>query len=317
MNEFAKIPIGISSCLLGNEVRYNASHSRDAYINGTLSDYFEFHPFCPEVGIGLGVPRPTIRLIDEGEGIRVVGVKDPTMDVTEPLKTYTSNQLAAIGQFSGFIFKKGSPSCGMARVKIYNAKGMPEKQGAGMFAAGVMAAFPLMPTEEEGRLGDPQLRENFLQRVFVYHHWREQIEPNLSVAALTNFHGHIKLTLMSHNQNRARALGKLAASARVDNLQQVAADYVSELMATLTLVATRKNHVNVLQHIQGYLKRALDADDKAELAETIASYSRGEVPLIVPITLLKHHFRKAPDEYIANAWYMSPYPQTLRLRNLL
>jgi uncharacterized protein YbgA (DUF1722 family)/uncharacterized protein YbbK (DUF523 family) len=312
-----KIPIGISSCLLGNEVRYNASHSRDSYINGTLSEFFEFLPFCPEVGIGLGVPRPTIRLVNEGEGIRVVGVKDPAMDVTEPLKAYTQEQLPSVQELSGFIFKRGSPSCGMERVKIYNSKGMPGDTGSGMFAHGVMKAFPHLPTEEEGRLGDPRLRENFLQRVFVYHHWRHQIEPNLSVRELTKFHACIKLTLMSHDQNRARDLGRLAATARDNNLQEIAAEYLEELMAILKIVASRKNHVNVLQHIQGYLKRNLDSDDKAELVDTIMQYGRGEVPLIVPVTLLRHHFRKCPDDYIDNAWYMSPYPMSLKLRNRL
>lgn len=322
MNEGAvaenmKIPVGISSCLLGNEVRYNGSHSRDAYINGTLAEFFEFRPFCPEVGIGLGVPRPTIRLVDTGEDIRVLGVNNPGMDVTEPLHAYTRSQEVQVAPLCGFIFKRGSPSCGMERVKVYNSKGMPQGQGAGIFAGGVMKAFPQLPVEEEGRLGDPQLRENFIQRVFIYHHWKHDVEPRLSVSALTDFHARIKLTLMSHNQNRARELGRLAATARDGNLVEVGQAYFALLMATLTRVATRKNHVNVLQHIQGYLKRDLDGGDKAELVETIASYGRGEVPLIVPVTLLKHHFRKAPDRYIDNSWYMSPYPHSLRLRNML
>ena len=313
----AKIPVGISSCLLGNEVRYNASHCRDSYITGTLADFFEFTAFCPEVGIGLGVPRPTIRLVNNGSEIRVVGVKDAAMDVTEPLRDYTSTQLPKIQPLSGFIFKKGSPSCGMARVKVYNLKGMPEDQASGMFAGGVMAAYPHLPVEEEGRLGDARLRENFIQRVFIYHFWKQDIEPALTVAKLTGFHAKLKLTLMSHNQNSARELGRIASSARDDNLNEVASNYFALMMKTLSVVATAKNHVNVLQHIQGYLKRELDSDDKAELVETIASYARGEVPLIVPITLLKHHFRKTPDTYIDNAWYMSPYPASLKLRNLL
>jgi uncharacterized protein YbgA (DUF1722 family)/uncharacterized protein YbbK (DUF523 family) len=312
-----KIPVGISSCLLGNSVRYNASHCRDAYINGTLSEFFEFYPFCPEVGIGLGVPRPTIRLVTDNHQIRVVGVKDPSLDVTGPLKEYTDSQLPLIKELSGYIFKRGSPSCGMERVKIYNTKGMPQDSGTGVFAAGVKQAYPELPTEEEGRLGDPRLRENFIQRVFVYHHWRHTIEPDLSVSALTDFHARIKLTLMSHDQNKARELGRIAATARDASIREVAASYFCLLMETLEIVASRKNHVNVLQHVQGYLKRTLDADDKAELVETIELYRQGLIPLIVPVTLLRHHFRKAPDRYIDNAWYMSPYPMSLRLRNLL
>lgn len=313
----AKIPIGISSCLLGNEVRHNAGHKRDSYITGTLAEYFEFTAFCPEVGIGLGVPRPTIRLIDHGQGVRVVGVKDSSLDVTDALNHYTANQTAEIAPLCGFIFKKGSPSCGMARVKVYSAKGMPDTNGQGLFARGVMERFPDLPTEEEGRLGDARLRENFLQRVFIYHFWKHQVEPVLSVAKLTECHARLKLTLMSHNQNQARDLGRLAATASADNLAEVAQAYFSAAMKTLTIVATPKNHVNVLQHIQGYLKRELDRDDKAELVEAIRSYASGEVPLIVPITLLKHYFRKSPDAYIANSWYMAPYPAELKLRNLV
>ena len=317
VEERGKIAVGISSCLLGNEVRYNASHCRDAYINGTLSAFFEFHPFCPEVGIGMGVPRPTIRLVQSDDEVRVVGVKEPDLDVTEALRRYTDEHLAEVKPLNGFIFKKGSPSCGMERVKIYNSKGMPQAQGSGVFAGGVMAAFPGLPVEEEGRLGDPRLRENFIQRVFLYHYWKEGVETSLSVAVLTEFHARVKLTLMSHDQNRARELGRLAASARDDNLAEVASRYFTLMMSTLATVATRKNHVNTLQHIQGYLKRDLDSDDRAELVETIDAYREGVVPLIVPITLLKHHFRKAPDTYIANSWYMSPYPASLKLRNLL
>ena len=312
-----KIPVGISSCLLGNEVRHNGGHKRDSYINGTLGEYFEFTPFCPEVGIGLGVPRPAIRLIDKGDGIRVVGTKDESLDVTDELESYTREHLGEVAPLSGFIFKRASPSCGMERVKVYNTKGMPENNGRGVFARGIMERFPALPTEEEGRLGDARLRENFIQRVFIYYHWKTRVEPQLTVAGLTGFHARLKLTLMSHHQDRARELGRLAASARDDNLHEVAAEYFQKAMDTLSIVATRKNHVNVLQHIQGYLKRELEADDKSELVETINAYGAGEVPLIVPLTLLRHFFRKCPDSYIDNAWYMSPYPADLKLRNLL
>ncbi|MAT50371.1 MAG: hypothetical protein CMK32_04200 [Porticoccaceae bacterium] len=317
MNTSVKIPVGISSCLLGNEVRHNGGHKRDAYITGTLSDYFEFHSFCPEVGIGMSVPRPPIRLVDADDGVRALGVRDPSMDVTDALKTYGREQQPELKTLFGFIFKKGSPSCGMERVKLYNEKGMPENRGVGLFAAEVMKAFPSLPVEEEGRLGDARLRENFIQRVFIYHYWHTHVAEATAVKALTDFHARLKLTLMSHDQDCARELGRLAASARPDNLVTVKAAYLTLTMSTLKKVASRKNHVNVLQHIQGYLKRELDADDKAELVEAIGQYYRGEVPLIVPITLLKHYFRKNPDDYIANSWYMTPYPAELKLRNQL
>ncbi len=312
-----KIPVGISSCLLGNEVRHNGGHKRDSYITGTLADYFELRPFCPEVGIGLGVPRPTIRLVETESGLRAQGSADAGLDVTEALQGYGDQKAPEVAPLCGFILKKDSPSCGMERVKVYGAKGMPSKSGSGLFAAAIMARFPDLPVEEEGRLGDPRLRENFIQRVFIYHHWRTRVEPGIDVAALTGFHGRIKLTLMSHDQDAARQLGKLAATARAGNLATVAGEYISGVMVCLRKVATRKNHVNVLQHIQGYLKKDLDGDDKAELVETIRQYQRGDIPLIVPVTLLRHHFRRNPDPYIDKSWYMAPYPGELKLRNML
>lgn len=302
---------------MGNEVRHNGGHKKDAYITGTLAEYFDLCPLCPEVGIGLGIPRPAIRLVEIQGETRVQGVKDSTMDVTLALAEFTENQRNFVAGLYGFIFKKASPSCGMERVKLYNQKGIPENRGVGIFAAGVMAQNPNLPVEEEGRLGDARLRENFIQRVFIYHCWRTSIEANYGVASLTGFHARIKLTLMSHDQNEARTLGRLAATVNKTNVAEVGAEYITGVMQTLKLIATRKNHVNVLQHIQGYLKKNLDKDDKAELVEVIAQYADGQVPLIVPVTLLKHHFRRNPDPYINGSWYFSPYPGELRLRNLI
>jgi uncharacterized protein YbgA (DUF1722 family) len=205
----------------------------------------------------------------------------------------------------------------MERVKLFNDKGMPENKGTGIFARELMARFPLLPVEEEGRLGDPGLRENFIQRVFIYHYWHTQVMPDLSVDALTRCHARLKLTLMSHHQDEARALGRLAATASSENVAIVAGDYIQGAMKTLKRIATPKNHVNVLQHIQGYLKNHLDRDDKAELGEVIGKYYDGMVPLIVPLILLQHHFRRHPDPYIQGSWYLSPYPAELKLRNLI
>ncbi|MEZ5528863.1 MAG: DUF523 and DUF1722 domain-containing protein [Porticoccaceae bacterium] len=312
-----KIPVGISACLLGEEVRHNGGHKRDAYITGTLSAYFSFHSFCPEVGIGMGVPRPAIRLVTTDGRIRARGSRDGEFDVTEALEDYSRQQFSNLEHLSGMILKRASPSCGMERVKVYNDKNMPHPEGSGIFARELMAGFPLLPVEEEGRLGDPALRENFLQRVFIYHRWRTGYHPLLSVQKLTEFHARHKLIYMSHDQDRSRELGRIAASASIDNVETVASEYIALAMQTLKKVATRRNHVNVLQHIQGYLKKQLDADDKQELLDVFERYRKGEIPLIVPITLLKHHFRKAPDAYIEQSWYMSPYPEELKLRNLV
>lgn len=307
-----KIPVGISSCLLGQPVRFDGGHKRDSYIVGTLAEYFDFQPFCPEMAIGMGTPRPTIQLAKIDKEIRCIGVKNPDMDVTDQLRDYAHQQKPAHTDLCGYILKKGSPSCGMERVKVYN-NGQPQQVGTGIYADIMMQNNPLLPVEEEGRLGDPKLRENFIQRVYVLHRWKQLVAEGMTPSRLTRFHAQHKLIIMSH-ANYAD-LGQLLATVSKENVADVAQSYIAQLMTTLKIVASRKNHVNVLQHIQGYLKKELAADDKAELRELIERYRQGEVPLIVPLTLLKHHFRKSPDPYIEDSYYMSPYPQQLQLSN--
>ena len=308
-----QITIGISSCLLGDEVRYDGGHKRHSYIEKTLGQYFEFVGFCPEMAIGLGVPREPIRLVRRDDQIRCVGIKDPALDVTDKLRDCADEQKGWQAGICGYIFKKDSPSCGMERVRVY-VNDTPNKNGSGLFAQRVMENFPFLPVEEEGRLGDPLLRENFIQRVYVLYRWRQLVAEGLSVHRLAQFHARHKLIIMSHNQNAVRELGKLIADSEMD-IKRLSATYLDGLMTWLKVLATRGNHVNVLQHIQGYLKRNLDAADKAELAEVIEKYRLGELPLIVPVTLLKHHFRKSPDEYIDQSYYMNPYPAELCLLN--
>lgn len=309
-----KIPVGISSCLLGENVRFDGGHKRDSYIAGTLSEYFDFHPFCPEVEIGLGTPRPTIHLVKLDNEIRCVGVKNPAVDVTERLRDHAEQQKHLHAQLCGYIFKKDSPSCGMERVKVYGGA-QPHREGVGIYAETMMRNNPLLPVEEEGRLGDPGLRENFIQRVYIFYRWKSLLAEGLSPRKLTDFHARHKLIIMSHADYAP--LGQLLADVTKDNILEISDVYILQLMKLLKKVASRKNHVNVLQHIQGYLKKELSADDKAELRELIERYRTGEVPLIVPLTLLKHHFRKAPDPYIEQSFYMSPYPQELQLINQL
>lgn len=310
----SRIPVGISSCLLGDEVRYNGGHKRDTYIDRTLGQYFSFRPFCPEVDIGLGVPRKPIRLVRRDGDIACVDIDDPSIDHTAALGESADHQKDWHAELCGYILKRASPSCGMERVKVYE-NGHPQADGAGIYAARMMENFPEMPVEEEGRLGDPVLRENFIQRVYVMCRWKEMRAAGLTVAGLVDFHARHKLILMSHCQQTYRELGPLVASARKDNLERVANEYIATLMPALKKRATRGNHVNVMQHIQGYLKEQLDSDDKAELKEAIDRYHRGEVPLIVPITLLNHHFRRNPDPYILRSWYMQPYPAEMSLQN--
>jgi len=311
-----RIPVGISSCLLGEEVRYDGQHKRDAYINGTLSDFFAFVPVCPEMAIGLGVPREPIHLVaDKGEPVRVVGVRNPSKDVTDDLHAYGRQMARELPQIHGYILKRGSPSCGMQRVKVYKPDGNPLTTAAGAYAASFMAERPLLPVEEEGRLGDPVLRDNFIERVFVHERWHRQVAAEPTPKALVDFHSTHKLLIMAHDQSAYRELGRLVAEAGTGAIEETASAYFGKLMTALRKPATRKGHANVLYHLMGYLKSQLDADDKAELGERIEAYRTGYVPLIVPITLLNHHFRRHPQPYVARQVYLQPHPAELMLRN--
>ncbi|CAA9891831.1 conserved hypothetical protein [Candidatus Methylobacter favarea] len=309
-----KIPVGISSCLLGHPVRFDGGHKHDSYITGTLAEYFDFHPFCPEVEIDLGTPRAPIHLVKIDNSVRCIGIQDPHMDVTDRLRNYAQQHLHRHAELCGYILKKDSPSCGMDRVRIY-ADNQPQRNGIGIYAQEMMRNNPLLPVEEEGRLGDAKLRENFIQRVYVLYRWKQMIAEGLTAKSLTDFHARHKLIIMSHADYRD--LGQLLAGLNKTTVMETAGHYILQLMHTLKKTASRKSHVNVLQHIQGYLKKELSPDDKAELCEIIERYRSGEVPLIVPLTLLKHHFRKAPDPYIEQSYYMSPYPPELQFINQL
>jgi len=310
-----KIPVGISSCLLGQEVRFDGGHKRDSYVTGTLSDYFDFVPFCPEAAVGLGIPRQPIRLVQRGKEVRAVGVRTPELDPTDDLAAFASRTARQLGYLSGYILKNNSPSCGMERVKVYNDKGMPERIGVGIYARVLMKSLPLLPVEEEGRLGDAVLRENFIERVFVYHRWQQLIRGSLTAHELVEFHADHKYLIMAHSQEAYRQLGRMVADAGKVDLEQLATDYVTILMSALKRPATPRQHVNVLQHLLGYLKEHLDKLDREEMVETIEQYRQGLLPLIVPITLIRHHFRRYPDPYVMRQYYLSPHPKELMLRN--
>ena len=311
------IRIGISACLLGEAVRFDGQHKRDAFIIGTLGTCFDFVPVCPEVAVGLGIPRQSMRLVAvDGGAPRAVGNRDATLDATEALQDYGRRMVGTCEGLSGYLFKSASPSCGMARVKVYSPRGgAPAKRGVGIFAAEVMAAWPNLPVEEEGRLGDPVLRENFIARVYAYHRWRALLAGGLTPGRMVAFHDRHKLTVMAHGAEPARALGRLVAEAGKRAPAELAAAYESAFMAHLRRTATRRTHTNVLHHLMGYLKRVLDAPDKQELLEVIESYRQGQVPLVVPTTLLRHHFRRHPHPYVAGQTYLEPHPRELMLRN--
>jgi len=309
-----KIKIGISSCLLGENVRFDSGHKKNSYITGVLNDYFEFTPFCPEVEIGLGIPREPIRLISVDDEVRCVGTKNSTLDFTEKLDDIAEKQKHWHDDLCGYIVKKDSPSCGMERVKIYN-EGTPIRSGTGIYAKRLMENYPFLPVEEEGRLEDSHLRENFIHRVYIYSRWKTMRNQQFTISHLQEFHAKHKYILMSHNQEKARALGALLADRKDIDLNSLADKYLDNMMSTLKIIATKKNHVNTLQHLQGYLKKHLGADDKAELNTVISDYRNGLLPLIVPITLLRHHFRKYPNDYITQSYYMTPHPGELMLLN--
>lgn len=302
-----KIRVGISSCLLGQKVRYNGAHKRDRYINEVLADVFEFVPFCPEVAIGLGVPRPPIRLTGPEKEPRaeITGNASlPAGDVTAALAAYARQVSAEIESLSAYILKSGSPSCGMERVKVYDKNASPSGRSSGIYAKTLMDSHPLLPVEEEGRLNDVTLRDNFLQRVFVYHRWQQLQLQGLDAARLIAFHTEHKLLLMAHDQEIYRELGRLLAGAGKASMADLAPLYITRMMDALKQPATAGSHSNVLMHMLGYFKKTLDQADRKELLEAIEAYRAGAVSLIVPLTLFRHHIRRQAQSYLANQQYI-------------
>lgn len=307
-----RIRVGISSCLLGAAVRYDGGHKRDPYITGTLSRCFEFVPVCPEVAIGLGTPRPPIRLVRSGGEVRVRGVADPGRDVTGALRDYARSTAARLaGDISGYLFKSASPSCGMARVEVCDERGRRAGRDAGAYTGALMRAMPLLPCEEEGRLGDPGRRESFIVRVYVFHRWQKLERSGLTPAKLVAFHTAHKLLVLAHSQAAYRRMGRLVARAGGPGLRKLASEYALELMGALARRATRGRHANVLEHLFGFVSPHLDAADRAEMVEVIADYRAGILPRVVPLTLLRHHFRRHPHPYVERQVYLDPHPEEL------
>jgi len=310
------IRVGISACLLGQAVRYDGGHKRDRYITDTLGEFFEWVPICPEVELGLGTPRETLRLEGNAAAPRLVFATSRG-DITQAMQAWATSRLDDLDRLdlSGYILKSDSPSCGMERVRVYRPSGIPGKDGIGIFARDLMDRFPLLPVEEEGRLHDLPLRENFIERVICYRRWRDLVAGGLTRGKLVAFHTAHKLLLMAHSPKHYAELGRLVANAKVLSLRNLEASYGKLFMAALRVKATAKKHTNVMHHILGYLKRDLEARDKAELVEVIADYHRELVPLIVPLTLLKHHLTRVEVPYLRDQIYLNPHPKELMLRN--
>ncbi|MEG1040625.1 MAG: DUF523 and DUF1722 domain-containing protein [Pseudomonas sp.] len=311
--------IAVSACLLGAEVRYNGGHKASRLCNALLSQHVDFVPVCPEVAIGLGVPRAPIRLIGDPAAPHAVGTHDPALDLSGPLRAYGQQMAADLTDISGYIFMQKSPSCGLERVKVYRSNGSPTHEGGrGLYAAAFCQQRPDLPVEEEGRLCDPVLRENFIGRVYAYADWQQLLAQGLSRGALIAFHARYKYQLMANNPQQYKVLGKLLGSMTRDNDPQVLGPrYFSQLMAALRRCASRGNHSNVLLHLSGYLRDALSREDRQEIRQLINQYHAGIVPLVVPLTLLKHHLRSHPDAYVLQQVYLQPHPESLSLRNAI
>jgi len=310
-----KIRLGISSCLLGNNVRFDGGHKLDRFLRDTLGRFVDYVPVCPEVEMGLPIPRQTLRLVGEPNDQRLVFSKSGE-DVTNRMTAWAMRRLEELADenLCGFIFKSRSPSSGMARVKLYDRHGVPNKEGVGLFARLFMERFPLLPVEEDGRLHDPRLRENFLEAIFIFRSWRELLAADAGAAGLIDFHARHKLLLMSHSVELARQMGKLVARAGELPADELFDGYQRLLMKTVRLPATPAKHVNVLQHALGYFKRQLSSDEKQEMLELLQQYRQGVVPLSVPLTLLNHYVRKYHPPYLAEQIYLHPHPIELHLR---
>jgi uncharacterized protein YbgA (DUF1722 family)/uncharacterized protein YbbK (DUF523 family) len=312
----APLRVGISTCLLGEEVRWDGGHKRDRYLTDVLADYFEWVPVCPEVELGMGIPRPPVRLEDGDGGPRMVDPKSGR-DWTDAMRRHAGRRTRGLEELDlcGYVLKRGSPSCGMERVRVYGKGGMPRRDGVGLYAEALLARFGSLPVEEEGRLHDPHLRENWIERVFAYRRLRSLFAGRFTRGRLVAFHTAHKLQLMAHSLTHYRSLGRLVAEAKSVPPAELRERYMREFMEALTRRATTKRHVNVLQHALGHLRGRIDAAASRSLHACIEDFGAGLVPLVVPISMLRHYTELVGIEYLAGQVYLEPHPKELMLRN--
>jgi uncharacterized protein YbgA (DUF1722 family)/uncharacterized protein YbbK (DUF523 family) len=313
-----RLKLGISACLLGERVRYNGGHKRSALCAEVLAEHFELVPVCPETAIGLGSPRPPIRLVGAADAPRALVPQEHHRDLTAELSAQGARVARELADLCGFVLMHKSPSCGLHRVKLYRDNGhLAEASTRGVFAASLHQLRPELPLEDEGRLHDPVLRENFLNRVFVYGRWQRLLANGLSQQGLLDFHARHKYLLMANHPQQQKVLGRLLSNLANQDLAELAPLYFRQLMEALSRPATRGSHSNVLQHLSGHLKPHLGNAERTELQQLIEQYRSGVIPLVVPLTLLRHHFNRHPDAYVANQDYLRPYPDDLSLRNAI
>jgi uncharacterized protein YbgA (DUF1722 family)/uncharacterized protein YbbK (DUF523 family) len=312
----SKPKLGISACLLGQNVRYDGAHKRDNFLSDTVGRFVEWVAVCPEVEVGMGVPRETLRLVGPPDKPQLIAERSGK-DWTHAMHRFAAVRMRQLVELklAGYVFKKNSPSCGVERVRVYGAKNLPVRRGRGLFAAAVMARFPLMPVEEEGRLNDPALRENFIDRVFAYHRWQEALAGSKSAGALVEFHTRHKYLLLAHSERHYHRLGRLVAYVKKISLREAYEEYGRTFMEALAMHASAKKHANVLDHMMGYFSDRLSAAERSELVELIRDYRRQLVPLIVPVTLIQHYVKKYEVAYLNEQIYLAPSPKELMLRN--
>jgi len=312
----SRLRLGISTCLLGERVRFDGGHKHDRFLTDLLGQYVEWVPVCPEVEVGMSIPREAVRLVGDPESPRMVGTRSGT-DHTTAMRRFVrarTRQLAEL-DLTGYVFKKDSPSCGMERVRVYAQSGMPSRRGVGMFAGAFRSALPLIPVEEEGRLKDAVLRENFIERLFCYRRWRDLIKSGLRRGALVDFHTRHKFVLLAHSPRHYTELGRLVAGQKKLTPARLADQYGRLFMEALGVHATVAKHTNVLSHIAGFCRKHLGPHGRQELSGVIEDYHQRLVPLIVPITLLRHHIDDNDIQYVGEQWYLNPHPKELMLRN--
>ncbi len=309
--------VGISQCLLGDEVRYDGGHKRDVFLTDVLAPFVEWIPVCPEVEAGLSTPREAMHLAGDPDAPRLLTIRSK-VDHTAPLQAFSQRRVNELREcdLDGYIFKKNSPSCGVHRVKVYSDKGHPGRQGIGIFSAAIQKAFPLLPLEEEGRLNDAPIRENFIVRIFCYRRWKNQTQgQRITRGMIVDFHSRHKYLLLTHSRSHYHALGQLVAKAGDYKPHDLANAYGALFMDTLKTKATVRKHVNVLQHLAGHFSKQLSKMERAELQETIQDYHQHFTPLAVPLTLIKHYVRILAVPYLLDQVYLNPHPKELLLRN--
>ncbi len=311
-----QIPVGISTCLLGKEVRHDGGHKHSRYCTQVLSKHFEFRSICPELEAGLGVPRPAIHLREYPEGMRIIETKGQA-DHTAAMEGFIDDVIPTLANLRGYILMAKSPSCGMERIKVHNENGqVTRRDGRGMFADALLQAYPLMPVEEEGRLNDNMIRENFIERVFAYDDWMQNVAGDqLTAKALINFHTRHKFQLLAHSEKIYRQLGPMLGDLKSEPLESIADRYIHLFMEAMSKKVSRGSHINAMQHLLGYLKDAMGEEDRKVMLEQMDAYHRGEVPLVVPMTLLRMAQRREPVDYLSAQQYLTPYPDELGLRN--